>query len=42
MPIFKANANPKNNQRDLVIGYCNVYIIYSLMGIFGAIAIAGR
>jgi len=42
MPIFRNNSNPKNNQRDLLIGYSNVYIIYSLMGIFGAIGIAGK
>ena len=37
LPIMKNNENPKNNKRDLFVGYFLVYITYILVGILGYI-----
>ncbi len=37
LPIMKNNENPKNNKRDLFVGYFLVYITYLLVGIVGYI-----
>ena len=39
--VLATNANPKNNIRDLRIGFIGVYIIYGIVGFFGGIGILG-
>jgi hypothetical protein len=41
LPVLRASANPKNNIRDLFLGYVLVFISYSVVGIFGYIGFTG-
>ena len=36
-PILKRNINPKNNMRDLFLGYCLTALIYVYVGFVGAL-----
>ena len=35
LPIVRNSANPKNNARDVFLGYFLVFISYSLCGVMG-------
>ena len=39
-PILKRNINPKNNPRDLFLGYCLTALIYVFVGFVGAMTCA--
>lgn len=41
IPIMKNNRNEKNNQRDVILGYGLTGLLYAIIGIFGALSIAG-
>jgi hypothetical protein len=42
LPIYARNsANPKNNARDVFIGYFLVFISYSLCGVMGYFGFSG-
>lgn len=41
LPVLRASATPKNNIRDLFLGYVLVFISYSVVGIFGYIGFTG-
>ena len=38
--MMKSNKNPNNNSRDLFISYSIVFIIYTLLGLFGCFGVA--
>ena len=40
--VMKKNRFPSKDERDLKIGFITTTILYSLLGVFGAFAIAGR
>ncbi|CAD8055073.1 unnamed protein product [Paramecium sonneborni] len=42
VPIMKNNLEQQNNLRDIAISFGWTWIIYALVGIFGAIAIQGK
>jgi solute carrier family 38 (sodium-coupled neutral amino acid transporter), member 9 len=41
LPIIRNSANPKNNARDVFIGYFLVFISYSLCGVMGYFGFSG-
>ena len=41
LPLMKNNRNPKNNQRDLFLGYVCVTLTYIIIGIMGYIGFSG-
>jgi hypothetical protein len=41
IPIMKNNRNQENNKRDIIIALAWTWLIDNLVGIFGAISIAG-
>ena len=41
IPIIKKNRDEKNNSRDVVLGYVLGGSFYAIIGIFGAVSIAG-
>jgi hypothetical protein len=41
LPIIRNSANPKNNARDVFIGYFLVFISYTLCGIMGYFGFSG-
>lgn len=42
IPIVKRNEKQKNNARDLAVSFVWAWLVYGLVGCFGAIAIAGK
>jgi len=41
LEIVQNQANPENNQRDLIIAYASVAVCYTLVGLFGLLAYGG-
>lgn len=41
IPIMKNNENPKNNKRDLFLGYFFAFVTYTSIGIFGYYGFSG-
>lgn len=42
LPIIKDNAIQKNNSRDLKVAYLISFIVFAVIGVFGAFAISGK
>ena len=41
LPIIRNSKEPKNNVRDVFIGYFFVFLSYSICGIFGSFGFQG-
>ncbi len=41
LPIVRNNANQKNNERDVFLGYCLVGFTYMSVGLMGSIGFMG-
>ena len=41
LPIVRNNAEPKNNERDVFLGYCLVAFTYMSVGVMGSIGFIG-
>lgn len=39
--IMRSNEQPRNNTRDIKMGFFLAMVIYSFIGIFGALSIVG-